>query len=237
MSDNDKLLARLAQMETELSALRSQSRQPAQDPNAWVKALITDPVGTMTKYGIPVDHITRAGVAHVMGDQAPPQFQMAAPMGPVYSATRDLATSVEAISRRLDAQDRQAKVFTTRESLKTLAADSKKYPHLAKAYAANPALFESDVSSHQGSAEDLAGALEARQAAIASVYGVKLDAPPASVNAENNDQTPSAQGQSANAGVTSGDVPQLPQSKAGVFDPKADHEKLKEEILRKHNLL
>jgi hypothetical protein len=236
---NEQILARMAQMEAELSTLRAAQRQPqtpAFDQAAFVRAFTADPIGSMGKMGIPVEHVTKIAVAHALGNEAPPALQAYASMGPQVSATQQIASTVEALSRRLDEQDKRSKMMGVRESMQKLIADKAKYPHLSKAFEADPSLFEADITGHQGSAEDLVAALESRQAKVAAAYGVKLTPQPASgENAGNSQQAQSAESKPALAGSMSGDVPPINQPKAGVFG-KEDHEKLKAEILAKFDL-
>lgn len=241
MSDQNeviqKLVQSIAKLEGELSGLRSQSRQPSGiDPAALKRGLLTDPAGTLARLGFnetELNHVDQLHVARVMGDAAPPQLKALAQSGQNVLATSQIQQTLEALSRRLDESDNKTKLETTRQSFKALAADKTKYPHLAKAFATNPALFEGRVTA-SGSAEDLAKQIEAEQAQIASIYGFKPDAPPASnEHADNTQQAQSQESKPAVAGTLNGDVPQIPQTPVGVFDASKDHEKLKNEILSK----
>lgn len=231
--DNEKLLARMAQMEAELSTLR-QSKQPEKqfdvsEYNRQLAQQITnDPFGTLGKMGVPTDHIMRVAVTHALGDKATPEQRMFAQMGPQISAQQALASNYEALSRRLEDMDAKAAQASRATSMQKLIADKAKYPHISKAYEADPSLFESDLAGHKGSAEELATALEARASKMAKAFGVASQ--PASEDAETTAQ--SSQGKPA-TGDTITDVPSLPVNKVGEFTSD-DHQKLKAEILRKY---
>ncbi len=228
MSDdqNAKLLTRLAAMEQELATLRNAERKPTPqfDPVAFRTAFVNDPVGVLSKMGAPIDHVTRVLVANAMGDQAPQELKVLAAMGPQLSAAQALEAKVEALSRQLSDQGRKG----TRESFQALATDKTKNPHLAKALSADPTLFDEDVASHGGSAEELAAKLETRLGKFSAVY-----APPP-VSEQNTETTvQSTQDTPAIAGALSGSVPPISQPTPGVFKAE-DHQKLRDEVLRKH---
>jgi hypothetical protein len=235
--DTNQILARMAQMETELSGLRAAQRQPQTpqfDQAAFVRSFIADPIGSMTKMGIPVDHVTKVAVAHALGNEAPPALQAYAYTGPQQAQTQQIASAVQAISRRLDERDQRDNKLTLKQSMQKLAADKAKYPYLSKVFGANPSMFDDVMESHKGSAEDLAAALEKRQAEMAALYGVKLDSQSASgEDAGTNQQAQSQESKPALAGAMSGNVPPLPLPKAGVFTADEDA-KLKAEILAKY---
>lgn len=226
----------MARMETELSTLRNAASRPAApqgiNHQELVRAMTLDPLGTMQKLGIPVDHVTRVAVTHALGDQATPEQKALAGLGPQISATNALASTVENLSRRFDEQDKRATTQANRTSLQKLIENKAKYPYLAKAFEADASLFESDVESYKGDAAVLADTLEARQAKLAAAYGVKLS-PPASDGNADNKAAQSAQSKPAN-GSSITEVPPLPQpSKPGVFNDD-EHQKLKREILAKY---
>lgn len=222
-------------METELSTLRSQSRAPAQDPLALRQRMVQDPFGYYQSLGMSpaeIEHMQRVHVAQAMGDKAPPELRTLVQLGSQVSTTSALSSTVEALSRRLDEQEREKQSQAARSSFKTLIADASKYPHLSKAYAANPALFDSRVDG-KGNVEELAKTIETEQASLAAVYGYKAPAQAASANA-GTQQSQSAQAQPASvAGTISGDPPPIPQAKAGIWTPD-EHAKLRDEVLRKY---
>ena len=243
MSDTEsKLLARLAAMETELAALRKPAPQSPPAPAFDVGAFVRDPVGSMSKMGIPIDHVTRVLVANTMGDQAPPELKVLAAMGPQMSAVHALSSQTEALSRQFSELVSAQKAQGRTESWKALTSDKSKYPHLAKAVTAgvsrhlakavtaDPSLFDDELSSHGGTAEELATRLEAKLAKVAAV----IAPPPAS---EANAVVPAQSQQSAPAPVastTSGGVPPIPQQPAGTLTPEAQRA-LREEIIRKYS--
>lgn len=226
---SDVLLQKLAQLEAEVSALRKGAREPQApqfDPNTFLRQLVTDPVGTLTRHNLPVDHVTRVLVANAMGDQAPPELKVLAAMGPQVSAQRALAEQVDALSRRLT--DLTSPKPPSVDSVKALTADKAKYPHLAKALAADPAFFTDAEIAAGGSAEEFAAQAEARLSKMAAVYAP----PPASeANADPNGQ--SKQAAPADTPVTSGGVPPIPKPTGASFTQE-DHVKLRDEIVRKH---
>lgn len=227
MSDTEKLLARLAQMEQELASLRSPKAAPA-DPNQINIAMlqqqfVSDPVGTMARLGLPQDHITRVLVASAMGEQAPPELKVLAAMGPQVSAQRALDAKLETLSRRIEDFSSQGKL----ERFKALASDKSKHPHLAKAYAADPSLFDEDIAAG-GTAEELATKMEARLSKVAAVYS-----PPPASDANAEPVVQSSQDQPALTGTPLQGVPPIPpQQKPGVFTQE-DHVRLRDEIVRK----
>lgn len=225
----DTAMSRLASLEAEVSGYRSRAREPEKasfDPVAFRNAFVSDPVGTMTKMGAPVDHITRVLVANAMGDGAPPELKVLAAMGPQVSATHALDSKVETLSRQLSALVESQTKKGARESFQALATDKSKYPHLAKAYAVDSSLFDEDVS-RGGNAEEIATALETRLKKVASVY-----APPASEANADSQQDPSTQVKPALASTMSGDPPPPPKDKVGLFT-QDDHARLRDEIIRK----
>jgi len=233
---NEKLLARLAAMESELATLRAAPKKQNNgnavndfDPAAFARQLMADPVGTFQRMGVSTDHVTRVLVANAMGDQAPPELKVLAAMGPQVSAQHALDSKVEALSRQLSTLvDSQTK-GVARESFKALASDKSKYPHLAKAYAADPSLFDEDLAG--GDAAEIAQKLEARLAKTAAAFGVKTETPPAS---EANAEAQTTQSTQSRPALETGSTPPpLPQTKPGVFTQEED-QRLKAEILRKY---
>lgn len=222
----DTAMARIASLEADSARRASVSAPQGIDP----RALINDPVGTLTRAGLPLDHISKVMVAHVMGDQATPEMRMYSAMGPQVSATQALASDVQAMRQRFEKLDERDRKEAVRSSFTALSADKVKYPLLAAAMVKNPKLFDSDVGSHQGDASALAENLEGRLKATAEAVGY---IPPAS-----NANADGAQGQSTQTKQAQGSVdttpPPLPQPKQGVFTHET-HEQLKEKILRKYS--
>jgi hypothetical protein len=221
---SDELLRRLATMESELASLRKPAA-PAFDPNQFRQAFINDPVGTLTRMGAPVDHITKVLVANAMGDQAPPELKVLASQGPQLMAQQALEAQVEALSRQLSTMSASSQKAGLRESLKTIGSDKSKYPNLSKAVAADPSLLDEELASHGGTAEELAAKVEARLAKVAAIY-----APPSASAADADDDTPSTQGKPAgNDGV-----PPL-QAKSPGAPTREELDRLKAEVLHKYN--
>lgn len=223
-------LSRIAALEAQVASARTPAEKPANQFNmdAFLQAFVSDPVGTMTRMGAPVDHITKVLVANAMGDSAPPELKMLAAMGPQVSHAKALDSKVEALSRQLSSFTESAKKGT-RESFKALANDKTKYPHLAKALAADPELINSDWDAHGGSAEELAAKLEGTHARVAKIY-----APPAASDESAETTTdPSTQVKPAAMGGNN-TVPPLPVAKPGVFT-EDDHVKLRNEIVAKYS--
>lgn len=220
-----KLLSRIAAMESELATLRAtkpQNSTPPFDPERFRQKFIADPVGTMTQMGAPIDHVTRVLVANALGDQAPPELKVLAQLGPQMSAVQANSQQVEELSRRLSAYEAKEQSTARTKSVQALIADKSKYPNLAKALEKDPSILE-DLSGEN--AEETAAKMEKRFAIVAP--------PPASVeNADPSAQ--STQSKPATASTLSGDVPPLPQPKAGVLTAEDDR-KLRDEIVRKYS--
>jgi len=228
LSDSDKLLARLAALETELSQYRAQraaAKEPVDHTKELQRQLLQDPVGTMQRMGLPVDHMTRVLVANALGDQAPPELKVLAQMGPQVSATNALASDLQAMRQRMEELEAERKATAVRASFKAQAQDKQKYPHLAKAVSADASLFEDDIARGVTAEE-----LESRLARVA-----KAVAPAASTEYAEIPQDPSTQVQ-AQEGEVSVDPtpPPIPQKPRGLFTPE-EHEALKGEILRKYS--
>lgn len=220
-------LARLAALEAEVSGYRSQKKEPEFDQQAFRQKFVTDPIGVMSQMGAPVDHVTRVLVAHALGDQAPPELKVLATMGPTVSATHALQAQVEALSRQLTTLTSAEKAKGVRERFKALAKDKTKYPNLASVIESDPSYFDDEISDG-ADVEAFAASREGRLAPL-----LKLKTPPASeANADETAQ--STQGKPAIAGAMNGDVPPLPRDKTGVFTQE-DHQKLRDEIVRKYS--
>lgn len=220
----DTALSRLASLETEVSGYR---KRPAEDTNkfdpvAFRQSFITDPIGQMTKMGVPVDHITRVMVAHAMGDEAPPHLKALAQMGPQVSATHALDDKVESLSRQISALVAKEGKTSARERLHALAKDKTAYPSLASVLESHPSFFDDDLSDG-ANVEDFAKRHEERLSKI-------MPRPASDENADTTVQ--SMQNKPATAGTISGDPPPLPTKPAGVFTQE-DHFKLRDEIVRK----
>lgn len=254
MSDNDKLFAKMAAMEMEMEKLRKQPAPaaPAFDPSA----LINDPVGELSRLGVPVEHISRILVAHTMqqaGITPPPAFQAAAQVGPTINATRALAGQYEQLSRQVSELVTSGKMKSTSEKFKALIVDKTKYPHLARAVAADPSLFDDDVTQHGGTAEELATKLEARHAKLAAAYGLKPTPPVSDENTDVSDEDNSAyaqidttQSQQSGAGTDESDTvgnqaganngpPPIARKVVNKIWTQEDHERTRDEIVRKYS--
>jgi uncharacterized phage infection (PIP) family protein YhgE len=219
-----KLLSRIAAMESELATLRAVKPRtdPPFDPEKFRQAFYADPVGMVTKMGVPVDHVTRVLVANALGDQAPPELKVLAAMGPQMSAVQAASAQVEELSRRLSSYEQKEQSAARAQSVKALISDKTKYPHLAKAFAADPSILD-DLGGEN--AEEAAAKMEKRFSLVAP--------PPASVeNADASGQ--STQSKPATVGALSGEVPPLPQPKSGVLTQDEDR-KLRDEIVRKYS--
>lgn len=197
--------AKIAQLEEALS----KSKKEAPPSTVDLRQLEADPIGTLAKHGANIDHYTKHFVANAMGDQAPAHLKEYVKMGQQLSnTTQTIESKIESLGRRLD----EVVGGSRRESFQKLAADKDKYPHLAAAYAADPSLFEDEVS--QGSeAAEIATKLEARLAKLAPVFR------PPTASAETA-ATDSAQVQQAKpaptAGALQGDPPPIVQPKPGA---------------------
>lgn len=222
----DTAVARIAALEAE----RGRAEKPA--PSNWIdpKRFAADPAGEMKRAGISQDHVTKILVAHALGDQAPADLRVYASMGEQVSATHELASEVESMRRRFAEMDSQSKREALRKSFSALVGDKAKYPTLAAAYATDPSLFESTLSSHEGNAEALAAAEETRLKTLATAVGY---IPPASQDAvTKTDPSTQVQAQSNSIDNT---PPPLPKPTQGVFTPEAN-EQLKAAVMRKYNL-
>lgn len=228
-------LARIAALEAEVS----RSRKPEHNsftPEVVRDALTRDPIGTLTRLGVPVDFVTKVAVAHALGDQAPPELKALAAMGPQVSHAQALDSKVETLSRQISSMTEAEKKKARANEFKALTADKTKYPSLAKALQEDPTLLDDEMDSMGESAEEFASKLEARLSKVAKVFAP----PPASE--ESADPADAPQGDPAHQAdpspkvkpaTTSGNVPALPQSTPGVFT-EAEHAKLRDEMIRKY---
>jgi len=253
-------LSRIAALEAETSQHRK--REPDQAAiNAAVRSameqMAVDPVGVAGKYSLPVDHITRVLVANAMGKDAPSELRTLAMQGPQISAQRALDAKVDELSRQFTAFLESQTKKSGAESFKALVQDKTKYPHLSKAYAEAPDLYDPD--SIGANAEDFMTKEEKRLSKLHSVWNPK----PASD--ENADKT-SGQSQQTEPtqspesirgqipqfdhlgrprnGATSlqsemkppaqirPDVPPIQDTKPGLFTPE-DHARIRDMVVRK----
>lgn len=232
--DEKILMEKLALMERELSTLRASSKEPKFDQTAFLTGLVNDPMSALKQLGAKneqLEHLQRVFVASAMGDQAPPQLKMLAALGPQISQQHALDAKLEALSRQFSDFMAAQTNRSVGESLKTLAVDKVKYPHLSKAYAANPSLYDAEIAGHKGTAEELATKLETQAAAFAKAYGVST--PTASDNA-GNEKAQSTQSQPAGAGMDPTPPPISKQNNNGAFT-EDDHAKLRDELVRKYS--
>lgn len=224
----DTALARIAALETARQPSPAAPHKPDFDPQAFARAFATDPVGVMTRMGVPVDHVSRVLVAHQLGDAAPLELRMLAQQGPMMSAHQALASDLQTVRQRLETYEERDRKVARREGFSALASDKTKYPTLAAAYAKNPKLFDSEVESFQGDPAAYAESMNARLTALAPALGTT---PPAS------SENAAAQGQSSQAKQAHGAVdmtpPPLPSSNSGVFNQEA-HEAAKARVLAKY---
>lgn len=219
------LLQKLAEYEKAKSTPAPSA--PAFDPR--------DPVGSLQKMGADVDYTTKVLVANALranGQPVPPQLEMLAQWGPQTNATNALQSQVETLSRQLSMLAETQTKAVTRESFKASVADKSKYPHLAKAYAANPALFEGKVDAHKGNADELAAAIETELKAVAESLGHALTA--SDEDADDDDDNESSNVDPATQG-SNGELPPAakPVDKSGLWT-EADHIRTRDEIVKKY---
>lgn len=223
MSTQDEL-AKIAALETELAQLRRLKND-----------LISNPSGTLQKMGVPKEHITQVLVADALGDQAPPQLRAAAAVGPVTAAVSSLTEKVDALASRLESSDRDTRARATRDATKNLAADKTKYPHLARALAADPTYLDGEAIGD--SAENSAKAVEERLARAAKVFGFTPPASDEDAGKQQADGTPPAVGTGRKPQAhQGGNPPSNPQGsgrdRVGWTDD--DRIALRDEIVRKY---
>lgn len=234
MSDN--ALTRIAQLETELAQLRAQARgnqQPAFDKAAF----LADPSGYMRNQMKLTDqeylHVNRVNLAMAMGDQAPEALRSLTYQGPLIAQQSALATQIEQLSRQVQDMVSGKTKEATVTSLKAQIADKSKYPHLAKAYAENPALYEARMNAATGTAEEIAKSFEDEAAGFAKAFGY---AHPASDNAGDKKEAPSQQSKPAPlVGGSQGDPPPLPKPQEGEWTPEED-QRVRADLARKYNI-
>ncbi len=239
MATETELMAKLETAIGRISALEGELRSkpkaaevpaaPAFDIYKFREALTIDPVGTMKAMQMNpehVEHVRSILLADKMGDAASPHLKMMAMQGPQMMAAQATADSVANLSRRLDERDKQEQKAAKRESFKTISVDKEKYPNLAKAVSADPALFE-EVDLHGGTAEEFAVSQEAKLKKLVAV----LVPSAASVTADNKDQSTKVV-PTPLAGALGGDPPAITKSKPGEWT-REESRKLRDEIVLK----
>lgn len=233
----DKALSRIAALEANKSAAQA-PQQTGIDP----RQLAVDPIGVLTRAGVPVEHVTRVFVAHAMGDKAPPELRTLAMMGPQVSATQALTADLERMRQRLDEYEQRDNQARVRQSFSSLAADKAKYPFLAAAHARDPKLFDSEVDVFKGDAAALAEAIEGRLKVIAPALGVKPQ-PASNESADATKQGQSTETKQAQetavspngADTTPPPLPSATGANAGKTFTAAEHQALKDRIVRKYS--
>lgn len=240
---SDDLTKQLATALSRIAALESR-QAPAHvaapqgiDAAQLRRELTNDPIGTLTRLGVPIDHVTRVAVANALGNDAPAELRMLAQMGPQVSAQQALASELAATRQRLEAIEQRDTRSVAKSSFSSLAANKTKYPLLAAAIAKNPTLFDSDVDSHKGDAAALADTIEGRIKSYNDALGIT---PPASSGNADSAKDQSSQVKQAQPGsvVSGGTVDQTPPTGTspakGVFS-QAEHDALKDRIIRKYS--
>lgn len=227
------LMAKIAAMETELAALRK-AEKPAADPRQVAREIAGNPVAALAKYGIDKDYVTKVLVADALGDQAPPQLRAMAALGPQVAAQGELAAEMAALRQRLDASDKERARRETLESTKNLAADKKKYPHLAAALAADPGLIEDEIGRTGASAAEAATQMEARFARAAKALGaptVSHETTESGSTAQDGASTTTSPKVTAHAG---GNPPPVSQQRSKSGFTEEDKNALRDEIVRNY---
>ncbi len=228
-------LAKIAALETETAPLRAKAKEPAFDQKAFAQAFTRDPVGTMKRYGIERDYTTQVLVAQALrdaGQPVPANLEVASSMGPQIAAMDAVTAELAALRQRVEAGEKSVKGNTIRESLKIIASDKKKNPNLATAYAADPSLFDDDVNKHEGSAADLADALEKRLARQAKALGVTQSTSTEEVDASETAQRPKSTDGTAHAsGSPAGNPPPLSKTGKKSGFTEDDARALRDEIV------
>jgi hypothetical protein len=233
--DNEKLLARIAALETEVAPLRAAGKQqPGLDPKVVARAIAHDPLGALKQLGVDRNYVTQILVAAALEEQGQPvpdQLRAARSQGSTMAAQSELRDEMSALRQRMDAEAAER----ARESAKAVMADKTKYPRLAAAYATAPDLFAEDVNGHKGDAAVLADKLEKRLAATAKALGVP-DPQPASQN--NADSVTgevidpiSRQGTARASGAPAGDPPPISSRKTKGWSEE-DKQALRDQIVR-----
>lgn len=193
-----------------------------------------DPVGVLTRLGVPVDFVTKVFVANALGDQAPPELKALAAMGPQVSHAAALDSKVESLSRQISTMTEAEKKKAAVQSFKELAKDKTKYPSLAKALETEPSYIDDELAFMEGSAEEYAAKLEGRLSKAAKVFAPPPPASEANADTSGTPETQADQSTKVKPATTSGSVPALKQSTPGVFTEE-EHAKLRDEIVRKYS--
>ncbi len=234
MSDDlTKLIAKVASMEAELAGYRSASKEPKFDGRAFASAMTRDAKGTLTRHGVNYDHVSKVILAQAFADAGlpvPPELSAVAAVGPQAALTQELASELQALRQRVDGHEKVTRNQTVRESMKLIAEDKTKNPRLATAYAADPSLFDDDIQRHEGSAAELAEALEKRLERQAKALGAppiaqsKVDANEANAQVK--------QGTAQTSGAPAGDPPSTQQRGKTKGFTEDDKAALRDEIVR-----
>lgn len=213
---DDKFEAALAR----IAALESQKAAKPEVRGIDPKRFSADPIAELKAAGISPEHITKILVANALGDEAPADLRTYAMMGPQVSATQTLASELETLRRRIDDYEKRDRQNAVRQSFSALAGDKTKYPFLAAAYAKNPKMFESEISSHEGEVASLVESANERLKAVAEAAGFTL---PASSKADESGQSEKTEARADTA--LDNTPPPISQPTPGVFT-RADHERL-----------
>ncbi len=221
-------------METELASLRSASKEPKFDSRKFASEMTRDAKGTMARYGIPHEHVSKVILANAFADAGlpiPAELSGVAAAGPQVALTQELAAELAALRQRVDGHEKVTKSQTVRESMKIIAEDKKKNPRLATAYAADPSLFDDEISKHEGTAAELAEVLEKRLERSAKALG----APPLAqshVDANEASTSNEKQGTAQASGSPSGNPPPLSRGSKSKGFTEEDKAALRDEIVR-----
>ena len=231
MSDTEnKLLERIAALEGKLSA------PPAGQSFDKRKATL-NPIGYFKELGMDITHLSRHFVANALGKDCPPELSAMVQMGPQIAATSHLEELVTSLSRKVD----QLATRQSVDSLKTKPVDHAKYPTLAAAVKADPSILDRELASigDTVSPEEALKKVEEKLSTYAKAFNFK---PPSSQDTNKTETIQNPDGSAIKSDITpatvpSGEVPPLlPNSSGGVFTAD-EHERLKNAVLRKNNLL
>lgn len=194
--------------------------------------MTADPVGYMSRNGVPVDHISRVLVAHALGENASPELRTLAQMGPMVSATQANSAELQALRQRLEKYDERDRQVAARSSFNALSKDKVKYPLLATALTKNPDLYKEVIDSYSGDAAALASTLEGQIKSVAEAVGYT---PPVSTASTAAQQAQSTQGKQAQYGGVDPTPPPIPPAtKPGLFTQEED-QALKARIVAKYS--
>jgi hypothetical protein len=166
-------------------------------------------------------------LAKALGENAPPHVKDYVRSNKQQGATvATLESKLESLGRRLD----EVTSGSRAERFKAAAADTSKYPHLARAYAADPSLFDGEVGSGTDVAE-IAQRTEERLAKLAPALGATP--PAASTSADTVAQAQNAK-PAPTADALQGTPPPIQQPKSGAISSQDAYAALKAEVLQKH---